>query len=759
MRRPLLLLAGVAFLFTNVAIGQGENTTFTWKFEEANKRVDEKFYDQAAELWMELVESNPENSNLNWKLGHALFHSVQQRDKALGFLEKAADRRDNDYSLGNISNYDPYDPKERNAPPEVDYYLARSYHLNYELDKAALYYQKFMDQRDFKHDLYKPAQRGLQQVENARELIASPKNYPVENLGPVINNGFPDFSPVISLDGNSLFFTSRRVRPDSSNNGLIDELAGFPYEDIYVSYKDREGNWQTPELLNINTPGHLASINVSADGQNLYMYRDDDGDGNIYQSRLVGETWSEPEKLESGINSKSWETHAAISADGNTMYFVSDRESGSLGGRDIYRVVKLPDGKWSKPQSLGGVINTPYDEDAPFIHPDGKRLFFASKGHNSMGGFDIFYSEKQEDGSWSIPENLGYPLNTVDDDVFFVTTADGRRGYFSSDKDGGFGEKDIYMVELPSNMESEGLTVLKGFIIPPAGQALPSNTKLIVTDRETGEAKTYRPRARDGVYVVILPPCKEYNLNYLVNEQTVHEEDVYVECETAYQEINKEIYLNPVTLTDPAKVKDLPYEPTVSEPVAQKPVPPVIPSVPIEENPIVSKPGEEPTTTPEPITTLPTTVGEKPKPITAVTPSDANKPNKPVIAPGVKYAAEFTKYYGYNMKDIDQNDPEWTSFISDLGKIIEEKGSASLIIEAGASKVPTTTFKTNENLSKQRMEDARRRLIAALKSAGIDADKVFMTAINHDVLGPNYQGDYQNTEKYGKYQFVKLRAN
>jgi hypothetical protein len=246
--------------------------------------------------------------------------------------------------------------------------------------------------------------------------------------------------------------------------------------------------------------------------------------------------------------------------------------------------------------------------------------------------------------------------------------------------------------------------------------------------------------------VVILPPCKEYNLDYQVNNETVHTEDVYVECETAYQEINKEIYLNPVTLTDPAQVKDLPYEPTPTPSSTPVVVPPVIPNIPIVENPVVPKPTD-------PI------VSPTPKPVTAVTPGDVNKTKEPAIAAGVKFAAEFTKYYGYNMKDIDPQDPDWTGFISQLGKLIEENGSATLIIEAGASKVPTKTFRTNENLSKQRMEDARQRLISALKNAGIDADKVFISAINHLVLGPNYAGDYQNTEKYGKYQYVKLRAN
>ena len=191
------------------------------------------------------------------------------------------------------------------------------------------------------HDLYAS-------FEHARTLVAAPKSYSVSNVGPVINNDHPDFSPVISVDGIAMFYTSRRVRPDSSNSGVIDLLAGLPFENIYVSDKDRNANWQKPEVLNINPPsGHIATVNVSADGQTLLIYRDDGGDGNLYESKLVGELWSDPVLIGSDVNTKAWETHCALAADGNTLYFVSDRKDGQ-GGRDLYRVVKLPTGEWSK---------------------------------------------------------------------------------------------------------------------------------------------------------------------------------------------------------------------------------------------------------------------------------------------------------------------------------------------------------------------------------------------------------------------------
>lgn len=734
----VLSLAAMSLIKPAVSIAQEGGTSFNWKFEEGNKLMEEKLFNQAAEIWTELLATDPENANLNYKLGLSYFSSYNQKPKALPYLEKASQlRKSGSYGGFNQAGYDPFEPRERNAPVEVDYYLGRAYHLNEDFDKADQFYQKFIDEVDAKHSMRALAVRGKEQTASARELRKSPLGYQVSNVGPVVNGDHPDFSPVLSVDGNALFYTSRRIRPDSSNKTILDPIAGLPFENIYVSYKDRDGNWQAPELLNINPSGagHLASVNVSADGQTLFIYRDDGGDGNIYESKLVGEVWSDPVLMGSDINTRSWETHGALTADGNTFYFVSNRPGGQ-GGRDIYRVVRLPNGEWSKAQNIGNVVNTPLDEDGVFIHPNGRTMYFSSLGHNSMGGFDIFMTELKDDGTWTPPQNLGYPLNTVDDDVFFITTADGRRGYFSSDQIGGYGEKDIYFVDLPSEMESEGLTVLKGYIIPAQGETLPPSTILYVTDKTTGEVKSYKPRQRDGVYVAILPPCREYNLDYRVNDKTVHTEDIFVECESSYQEINKEIYLSPVSLAGPASIVDLPKG---NPPGKKEPGEPVKPKdgVPAGVETIVD----------------PKTGKERP-----LTDAEIKEREIKHTAPDATYADEYAKYYAYNAKDIDQGEDRWRQFIDVVAKQITEKGEARIVIEASASKVPTKTFGTNENLSRQRMEDARARLIEAIKARGLDANKLRLEAVNNLVQGPRYQGDYQNTEKYGKYQYVKLKV-
>lgn len=693
--------------------------------------MEENLYSPAAEMWRELLAKDPESANLNWKVGEAYMLSYNEKSKALPFLEVAAEKRVKGYGGINTAGYDPFDPKERNAPPQVDYWLGKAYHLDGQFDKADEYYGKFVASAGDKSDFKPLAKRGLEQTANARVLMADPKNYLVSNVGPVVNGNYPDFSPVISVDGNALFFTSRRIRPDSSNVDLIDPVAGLPFENVYVSYKDRNGKWQAPELLNINPViGHFATVNVSADGQTLILYRDDQGDGNLYESKLVGEMWSDPVKMGGEINTKSWETHGALSADGNTFYFVSNR-AGGFGGRDIYRVTKLPNGEWSKAQNLGGSVNTQYEEDGVFIHPDGRTMYFSSTGHNSMGGFDIFSTVQQADGSWSTPVNIGYPLNTVDDDVFFVTTADGRRGYFSSDKMGGYGEKDIYFVDFPAEMESEGLAVLKGFVIPPPGEALPPSTILYVTDKATGEVKSYKPRQRDGVYVAILAPCKNYNLDYRVNDKTIHTEDIFVECESAYQEINKEVYLNPVSLAGVASIVDLPEG---APPGGKEP----------GEKVTVVGPKDE-VVTPAVVETPPAK-------------TDAERTGEKHVTPDATYAAEFVKYHGYNEKDIDTNDPKWKEFVDKVVGLLDKQGKVNITIESSASHVPTKTYGTNDKLSTTRMEEARKQLLAAVEKAGKDPGKLLLSSLNHLVQGPKYQGDYRNTEKYGKFQYVKLKA-
>lgn len=527
------------------SLAVAQDMGFYEKFTEAVRLEEENEHNQAMLVWTELARENPDNGNINYRAGRAHLNSFNRKKAALPFLIAAVEN-------GIDKNFNPLSAQQKKPPMEAYYYLAKAYHLNYQFDEAEKYYEEFMTVAPGKHHLQDEALLGIQQTAHAKELVETPLEFEIENLGPVINSRFPDYSPVISVDENALFYTSRRLRRDSSNAGFIDRTTGGYFEDIYVSYRDRRGQWQEPELLNLNTQGHNATMNVAPDGQTLYVYRDDDGDGNIYESKLVGETWTEPEKMGPTINSSHWETHIAVTADGETAYFISNRPGG-LGGRDIWQVKKLPTGEWSKALNLGPVLNTEYEEDAVFISPDEKTLYFSSQGHTSMGGFDIFTSVMGEDGQWGAPRNIGYPINTVDDDVFFVTSADGKRGYYSSVREDGYGEKDIYMLSLPEPQEVR-LALLKGVIIPTAGNDLPDDIVIYVTNEGTRERSAYTPRARDGVFVAILPPCFDYRIEYVIDGQTAGTDAFSVDCDSAYQEIEKELLLNPAMIDEDGKV-------------------------------------------------------------------------------------------------------------------------------------------------------------------------------------------------------------
>jgi hypothetical protein len=376
----------------------------------------------------------------------------------------------------------------------------------------------------------------------------------------------------------------------------------------------------------------------------------------------------------------------------------------------------LPNGEWSKALNIGPTINTPFEEDSPFLSADGKTLYFSSTGHEGMGGFDIFYALRGEDGEWSKPVNIGYPVNTVDDDAFFVPTASGKRAYYSSFRNEGYGLKDIYMVDMPDSPVESDLAVLKGYIFAAEGEDLPDDAFVRVINEDTGEVTEYRPRQRDGAYVAVLPPCITYRVEYYANSEMVHKDFVNVPCESAYSEIEKEIYLLPVHLGGA-------YVP--GEEV-------------VEESPV-----------------------EKEKEIVGATPKELTTDDKV----GVIATAESAYYQRYFIYDKG----EWTDkkvedalaeFVEGVENLIRIKGSATLLIESSASKVPSSRFKNNQELSAFRNKQAQEELTKTLKDHGFEPGKDFQFQTPRKlVLGPDYRNDAQkNKHVYEQYQYIKVWA-
>lgn len=518
-------------------MAQGGKTSSDYKriYPVANKQLEAKKYPQAAKNFLELLELNPKNFNVSYKVGVCYLGMNGDKPKAVPYLEAAASNVSDKYK-------DSY--KETSAPEDALLQLARAYHLASQYNNAIAAYKKYKTKVS-KADKEQQADldRQIEMCKNGSTISQQPVSAEVTRLGDNINSIYDEYSPVIDASETVMIFTSRR--PNSTGRYVAEDEKY--YEDIYVSLK-KDGEWQTPTSIgdNINTEGHEATISLSADGQRLFIYKDDFGDGNIYESKLDGGVWQEPVMLNDNINSTFRETHVSITADGQLLYFTSDRAGDS--GMDIYQAGLLPNGDWGIPVKLSDKINTPFDEEAPFIHPDGKTLFFSSKGHSSMGGYDIFFSVMDEKGNWSTPMNMGIPVNTADDEYFFNTSPDGKRGYYSSSNQTGKGGKDIFMMNM--GLEEEvPLTVYKGvFAAGPDGK-LPTNASITVSDNETGDMfGVYKPRNDNGTFVLILHPGNNYNIAYEADGYMYRSEKLFVPENTAYFEIHRTIELKKMVL-------------------------------------------------------------------------------------------------------------------------------------------------------------------------------------------------------------------
>jgi len=491
-KQAITLFIAVTF-FSFIAPAQTSSEAYI----QAEDFIEDGNFYRAIEVYQKLLGETPNNANLNFKIGFCYLNTATDKTKAVPYLEFASKYLNPDYKIG--------DYNEQGAPVETLYYLGRAYHVNYRIDDAEQTFFKLKSQLSSENkDFIERVDHELAACQVARMLMKSPVEMKVSNLGGNVNSTFTEHSPIISGDESLLIFTSKR----ETNTGGIKTDDGQYFEDIYLSSFDGKTYSQASKISeNINTSGHEASIGLSFDGTKLFIYKDDNSDGNIYISTRKGAEWQIPEKMPEPINSKSRETHASISFDQNEIYFTSDRKGG-FGGLDIYRVRKLPNGKWSKAQNMGPEINTKYDEEGPYLHPDGTSLFFASQGHNTMGGFDIFISFVDENDKWSTPQNIGYPINTPDDDVYYVPSVDGRRAYYASFTNNSIGSYDIFRIDL-SESHVRNQTVIAGIARSSTGVLL-KNPIITLNDMDDNLFGIYTPDAETGKFLFILPRGQQF---------------------------------------------------------------------------------------------------------------------------------------------------------------------------------------------------------------------------------------------------------
>jgi len=507
---------------------------------ENSQMLQEGYLYQAGIVADKLLEANPQSSNYNYRKGFILLEMSNDYVKALPYLEIAVKDVE--------KNYDMFSANEKSASTDALYHLARCYHLLEDIDKAEDYYNKFIAVSNPKSEFVFFSKLRLEQCAIARKAIATPKKMRLQNVGTSVNSAKPEYSPVISLDGSALYFTSRRPWINGASDKGIDPRYNLHPEDVYVSYRDFDQTWTEPVRMEFcDSIQNEATLAVSSDERRIYLYEDTQGNGDIFYSDFSTNRFQEVEHLNArGVNSSSWETHCTVTPDGLTMYFVSDRKGG-FGGRDIYRVVKLPDGEWSAPINVGPKINGPMDEESPFIAVDNKTLYFSSNGPKSMGGFDVFVSVLDENNAWSDAINLGYPLNATGDDLFYTTTVDGMTGYLTSFRKDGYGEKDIYEVQ-NDYLGMKNLAVLKGKIKTVGNKPIPEDVSITLRCTNCGDAfdRKVFPRTRDGVFLSSLEPCRQYEMvfSYEGGKKEFYKEAFTTDCKKEYDEIYREILLD-----------------------------------------------------------------------------------------------------------------------------------------------------------------------------------------------------------------------
>ena len=421
-------------------------------------------YELANPLYLILNELIPGNSNIKYKIGNCYLNIFDEKQKAIPFLEEAVKNTSYNSKTGKL--------KETRAPLDAYFSLANAYLIANKLDSAMNTYRFFsqlitetssMQNKEF-------INQQMQACNVASEQMNNPVRVRIQPLKGYINQGLVNERPVVSFDGNTMAYTERR--------GL---------ESVVYVTRMEGTSWGTPVDITLEasmgTDCHTTSLNN--DGTELYLFKNDNYDGNIYVTRYTDGNWSHIEKLNKNINTKFYESHAAISSDGKKLYFTSNRE-GSLGELDLWVSEKDQTGDWGVPVNLGNVVNTPYNEETPFISGDDNTLTFSSEGHGSMGGYDIFLA-KLSNNQWTTPVNIGYPVSSTDDNIAFQPFDNGMQGFYSIMT--GYKKKEIAHVDFNVPDEEKKDTVTISFNLADLPYLTNVDSSMLITDMVIRDVK------------------------------------------------------------------------------------------------------------------------------------------------------------------------------------------------------------------------------------------------------------------------------
>lgn len=574
----------VLFLFAGQLQAQSKSTLEDQGYDALNTHQ----YVKAYEIFDKLHSRYPKEIDYQFKLGICCLNYAEKKDRAIEIFK---------------------DMKAKYKTQEVEVYLGKAYHRNYKFDDAINTLKPLVEilgKSPRKEDkaLLDDVTLTLANCENGKYLMQNKIFADIKNIGAPINTNELEGVPIITADESQMIFTyiGTKSMGGKLNTALqSDPINGVFLSDIWMSTRDAtDTKWNKPEpMKNVNTNGYDAAIAISPSGQTLFTFLSTGSNpGDILVSKLVGNEYTTPVPLNSNINTVDyWEGSCSISADGKYLYFASERPQG-FGGRDIW-VSENIDGDWGPAVNMGPNINTPYNDDAPFIHPDGITMFFSSQGHQSIGGYDIMFSIK-EGNEWTKPKSMGIPLNTTEDDSYYVINSKGDKGYFSSNRtgSGGLGEQDIYMVTPGILGEKPIVAMIKGTVY---GDDRPIEARIeVIKTAQKENIGPFTANNKTGKYLMALSPGYVYRIKVVADGFDYIEEDLDVENIGGYMEQVKDFYMytaayaaNSVppkkagvktTVKVEAPIKQVKTEPVTKteEPEAPKDIP--APQAPKEDN-------------------------------------------------------------------------------------------------------------------------------------------------------------------------------
>ena len=757
-----------------------QKLTFDKNISDGNKLLLEENYNEAIKVFQLAYSKDTANPYLNYKLGLCYLHHPKERYKAEYFLEKSIKYISDDTEENN--------PDSRTAPPMALFYYGIALHFDYRFEEAIKNFELYRARvpEKFKDEI-NLINYHIQTCKNALQRVENPSITRIRNLGDSINDIYAQQSVHIMSNNEAMLLTISSPEVYGGAAGTLSRKGLF-FSDVFFSSRLNDTSWSKARGVNglINSTLHEITPCVTADLKELIFSRGDDDKGDLYTSKWDGVSWLLPEKIDQRVNSKYAEKSPSLSKDGSLMFFSSNR-LGGYGGYDLYRCKKLPNGNWAKPENLGPKVNTKQDEDYPFVHLESNELFFSSKGHATMGGFDIF-NINLDSNVYAIGEAvpLAYPINSTSDDISYVMSFDDKMAYYSSNQQvsDSYGDFDLYQIYISESQDSskpeKSMVVYKGHILTSQNRDLHSKLAIHVTYKSNNSLYgDYKPQL-NGNFVAALKPGNTFIFSYLLSGKEYFMEELSIPDTIELTEIERKDTIVPIQKQEPVvvtsetknsnkfavvKLTVIDLKNFLPEPGAKIELMEDVPNGKKYEFFTNDKgfvdsimlpsgkyfrvlasfreyKGEE---------EIISTKNEKEKNIAKTL---YVYTSKETYNPDSLIHGKFIHYFEFNVTEVDHFH-NYQQFLDSIDATINRFGEITIAVKACASHLPTNFKGGLQALSKKRAMDFERKLIDHLKDIKKDPKKIKFE-LSFAVEGPAFTKDYRKKlREYEKHQYVE----